>query len=153
MAFEKDPHAHEGDSPAECAKKLVAAGADVVGINCLRNPEQTLSLIEEVVAAVDAPVATQPVAYRTPDDQPDFTSLPEFPFYLDPLQLDRREMADYAVKARDLGVRFIGACCGTVPSHIREMGRALGVVPLEDRPWTLDPEHPKSAFEYYGHQG
>jgi betaine-homocysteine S-methyltransferase len=153
MAFEKDPHAYEGDSPAECARKLVDAGADVVGINCLRNPEHTLSLVEEVVAAVDVPVATQPVAYRTPDDQPDFTSLPEFPFYLDPLQLDRREMADYAVKARDLGVRFVGACCGTVPSHIREMGRALGVVPFEDRPWTLDPEHPKSAFEYYGHQG
>jgi hypothetical protein len=31
------------------------------------------------------------------------------------------------------------------------MGRALGLVPVEDRPWTLDPEHPKSAFEYYGH--
>src|SRR5262245_242538 len=49
MSFEKDPHAYEGDPPAECAKKLVDAGADVVGINCLRNPEHTLSLIEDVV--------------------------------------------------------------------------------------------------------
>lgn len=27
-------------------------------------------------------------------------------------------MADYAVMARDLGVRIIGGCCGTMPMHL-----------------------------------
>lgn len=34
-------------------------------------------------------------------------------------------MADYAVLARDAGVRIIGGCCGTMPEHLREMRDAL----------------------------
>src|SRR5207253_10086194 len=83
-------------------------------------------------------VAAQPVAYRTPADKPDFTSLPQFPFELDPLQLSRREMAAYAQRARDIGVDYIGACCGSVAIHIREMARVLGKLPAEPRPWQLN---------------
>jgi methionine synthase I (cobalamin-dependent) len=153
MSFEKDPHSYEGDGPGECARRLRDVGASVVGINCLRAPAQTLPLMEEVRAAVpDTHVACQPVAFRTSPEQPDFTSFPEFPFQLDPLQLSRAEMADYAVKARDLGVNYIGACCGAVASHIREMGRALGKVPPEEGEWRIDYDRPMSAFEYYRHQ-
>jgi methionine synthase I (cobalamin-dependent) len=34
-------------------------------------------------------------------------------------------MAAYALKMRDMGVRYIGACCGSTPAHIRAMGEAL----------------------------
>jgi 5-methyltetrahydrofolate--homocysteine methyltransferase len=34
-------------------------------------------------------------------------------------------MADYAVLARDAGVRIIGGCCGTMPEHLRMMRSAL----------------------------
>jgi 5-methyltetrahydrofolate--homocysteine methyltransferase len=34
-------------------------------------------------------------------------------------------MADYAVLARDAGVRIIGGCCGTMPEHLRAMRSAL----------------------------
>ena len=34
-------------------------------------------------------------------------------------------MADYAVLARDAGVRIIGGCCGTMPEHLRAMRTAL----------------------------
>ncbi len=34
-------------------------------------------------------------------------------------------MADYAVLARDAGVRIIGGCCGTTPEHLRVMRAAL----------------------------
>ena len=84
-------------------------------------------------------------------DKPDFTSLPEFPYELDPLQLSRREMADYAKKARDMGINFIGACCGAVPSHIREMAKVLGKLPPESRIWKKGGAKPMSAFEYYDH--
>jgi 5-methyltetrahydrofolate--homocysteine methyltransferase len=43
-------------------------------------------------------------------------------------------MADYAVLARDLGVRIIGGCCGTTPEHLRAMRRALETVPTGPRP-------------------
>ena len=38
-------------------------------------------------------------------------------------------MADYAVFARDLGVKIIGGCCGTSPEHVRVMAQALNQTP------------------------
>ncbi len=43
-------------------------------------------------------------------------------------------MADYAVLARDAGVRLIGGCCGTMPEHLRAMRQALETVPPGPRP-------------------
>jgi 5-methyltetrahydrofolate--homocysteine methyltransferase len=43
-------------------------------------------------------------------------------------------MADYAVLARDAGVRIIGGCCGTMPAHLREMRAALETRPAGPRP-------------------
>src|SRR5262249_32205366 len=112
ISFEKEPRTSDGKSAADAARALVDAGADVVGVNCLRPPDLMLPFLEEMRKAVKAPLACQPVAYRTPPESPDFTSLPQFPLELDPLQLSRKEMADYARRARDIGVSFIGACCG-----------------------------------------
>ncbi len=152
LSFEKEPKTSEGTSPGDAAKALVDAGADIVGVNCLRSPEHTLPIAAEMRKAVKAYIATQPVAYRTTDAQPDFTSMPQFPTELDPLQLSRGEMAAYARRARDLGVNFIGACCGAVPTHIREMGRALGKVGPDDRTWKRGGPKPMSAYEYYDHK-
>ena len=46
-------------------------------------------------------------------------------------------MADYAVLARDAGVRIIGGCCGTMPEHLRAMRHALETRPKGSIP-TLD---------------
>ncbi len=43
-------------------------------------------------------------------------------------------MADYACLARDLGVRVIGGCCGTLPEHLRAMREALETRPAGPRP-------------------
>ena len=108
--------------------------------------------LEEMREAVpNAFLAAQPVAYRTPAEKPDFTSLPQFPFELDRLQLSRKEMAAYAQRARDIGLNYIGACCGSVAAHIREMARVLGKLPQDQRPWTLNYGKPMSAYEYYDH--
>ena len=152
MSFEKDGRAYEGDSPGECARKLTDAGAQVVGVNCLRSPEQTLPVVTEMRQAVDGYVAAQPVAYRTTEQQPDFTALPQFPFALDPIQLPRQAMAAWALKARDLGVNYIGSCCGSVAAHVKAMAQALGKRPTEEGEWRVDYDRPMSAFEYYRHE-
>ena len=154
VCFENQPVTSDGKTPGECAKALVDAGADIVGINCLRSPEHTLPLMEEMRKAVSVPLACQPVGYRTPKDKPDFTSLPQFPFELDVLQLSRKEMADYARRAKDLGIGYIGSCCGAVSTHVREMARALGKLDSQARPaWKVDYAKPMSAYEYYKHEG
>src|SRR5580692_11338513 len=150
ICFENKDETAEGQSAADAAKSLFDAGADIVGMNCLRPPKHILGPMEQMRKAVSGYLACQPVAYRTPTEKPDFTSLPEFPYGLDPLQMTRKEMADYAVQARDLGINYIGACCGTVAAHIREMARALDKLPEDSRTWKKG-EKPMSAYEYYDH--
>jgi len=151
ICFENKNETADGKTAADAAKALRDAGADIVGMNCLRPPQHMLTHMEEMRKAVGGHLACQPVAYRTPKDKPDFTSLPEFPLGLDPLQLTRREMADYAVQAREIGIGYIGACCGAVAMHIREMARVLGKLGEDQRPWKKGGEKPMSAYEYYGH--
>jgi len=152
MSFEQpDPKAYEGDGPADCARKLADAGADVVGVNCLNGPEQMLPIAGEMAAAVATPVAAQPVAYRTTADRPDFTSWENFPYALDSMQVNRGEMAAFAAAARDAGVRYIGSCCGSVAGHVRAMARALGKLPADEREWRSKTGKPMSGYEYYDH--
>jgi betaine-homocysteine S-methyltransferase len=151
ICFENQDETADGKSAAESAKALLDAGADIAGMNCLRPPEHTLGAMEEMRRAVSGYLACQPVAYRTPKDKPDFTSLPEFPLALDPLQLTRQEMGEYALRAREIGINYIGSCCGSVAIHVREMARALGKLQEDGRLWKKGGEKPMSAYEYYGH--
>ena len=73
-------------------------------------------------------------------------------YLLEKLQLPRQAMAAFAVKARDLGVDFIGSCCGSVAAHVRAMAQALGKVPIDEGEWRVDYDRPMSAFEYYRHE-
>ena len=85
-----------------------------------------LPILEEMRKAVSCYVAVQAAGFRCTDEIPYFMGLPQFPLELDPLQLTRGEMADYARRARDIGANYIGACCGVAASHIRSMAEALG---------------------------
>jgi len=151
ICFENKDETAEGKSAEYAAKALIDAGADIVGMNCLRPPEHMLPSMERMRKAVSGYLACQPVGYRTPKDKPDFTSLPEFPLGLDPLQLTRKDMGDYALQARDIGINYIGACCGAVAIHVREMAKALGKIGDDNRIWKKGGEKPMSAYEYYGH--
>jgi betaine-homocysteine S-methyltransferase len=151
ICFENKNETAEGKSAAEAAKALFDAGADIVGMNCLRPPQHILAPMEEMRKAVSGYLACQPVGYRTPKDKPDFTSLPEFPYELDPLQLSRREMGQFAKDAKDLGINYIGSCCGSVANHVREMAKALGKLPPDTRIWKKGGDRAMSAYEYYDH--
>ncbi|HZK51975.1 MAG TPA: homocysteine S-methyltransferase family protein [Actinomycetota bacterium] len=152
MSFEQPvPISYEGDTPAECARRLSDSGADIVGVNCLNGPEQALPIAIEMREAVEGFVAAQPVAYRTTAEYPDFTSLPEFPYELDPLQVSRHEMADFTRKARDAGIDYIGSCCGAVHAHVRAMAKVLDKLPTEERDWKSETDRAMSAYEYYAH--
>jgi betaine-homocysteine S-methyltransferase len=150
MTFDNDPHSYEGLSPGECARRLADAGVEIVGVNCLRSPEHTLPIMEEMRDAVsDVYLATQPVAYHGPGHQPNFTSLPEFPYDLEKLQLPRTQMAVFAERARDMGYDYIGSCCGSVASHVKAMAQALGKLPAEERAWRSKTSKPMSGYELH----
>ena len=50
-----------------------------------------------------------------------------FPTALDPLQTNRYEIGAFAKEAYELGVNYIGVCCGATPMHIREVAEAVGL--------------------------
>jgi betaine-homocysteine S-methyltransferase len=153
MSFEQaEPRSYEGKTPGECARDLADAGADVVGVNCLRGPEQMLPIAIEMRAAVPGvPVAAQPVAYRTTAAEPDFTSYPNFPYGLTTMTLGRGEMGDFAREAKEAGIEVIGSCCGSVAEHVRAMAKVLGKISSVEREWKSSGEKAMSAYEYHGH--
>jgi betaine-homocysteine S-methyltransferase len=122
----------DGYEYAEACRILAAAGAQIVGLNCDRGPRTMLPLITEIRQAVDCAVAIQPVPYRTDAAAPTMETLRSadgdraFPIALDPFTCTRFEMAEFALAARDLGVDYVGICCGAGPHHVRAMAEALG---------------------------
>ena len=123
---------YDGYDYVEACRILADNGATVVGLNCSRGPQTMLPLLERIRSSVDVAVAAQPVPYRTSAARPAFEALESddgrhlFPIQLEPFQCTRFEMADFARAARDIGVNYIGICCGGGPHHVRAMAEALG---------------------------
>jgi len=117
---------YDGYDYVEACRILAHEGATIVGLNCSRGPQTMLPLLQEIRSAVDVAVAAQPVPYRTSAATPAFESLRGFPIQLEPFQCTRFEMADFARRAREIGVNYIGICCGGGPHHVRAMAEALG---------------------------
>jgi len=144
MVFHRHPETREGWSPEEICRRLKDAGADVVGINCSRGPQTMLPLLVSLREAIPGHLAALPVPYRTHDREPSFQSLSDsdggslpgsrpFPTALDPFTCNRYEIADFARAAHDLGINYLGLCCGAAPHHIRGMAEGLGRTPPASR--------------------
>ena len=130
----------DGMSVVDTCKELEQRGADVVGLNCFRGPETMMPYLKEVRAAVKCHVGALPIPYRTSKEYPTFFNLPDydncgcpsphgrtFPTALDPLFCNRYEIGKFAKEAYDLGIKYIGVCCGANPMLIRETAEAVGL--------------------------
>jgi betaine-homocysteine S-methyltransferase len=154
LAVHRAPETREGWTPEDACRRIEQAGAAVVGLNCIRGPRTMLPLIERVRAACEGPVAALPVPYRTTEAEPSFQSLTDpdcdcipggrpFPTALDPFTCNRYELAEFAKAAHDLGVTYLGVCCGAAPHHIRSVAEALGRTPPGSR---YSPDMSRHAF-------
>jgi len=142
----------EGDlhhrTAGECAVRMAKAGAHVVGVNCHFDPFKSLECLKEMKAALTAEglsphLICQPLCYHTPDaGRQGFIDLPEFPFALEGRICTRFDCHRYAREAYELGVRYIGGCCGFEAYHIRAVAEELaeergGLPPSSEKhsPW------------------
>jgi betaine-homocysteine S-methyltransferase len=141
----------DGVSPADACRQAEQAGADVVGLNCIRGPLTMLPLLGPIREAVSCPVAALPVPYRTTEAQPSMQALRDparggaraFPAALDPFTCTRYELSEFATAAIALGVRYLGVCCGAGPHHIRAVAEAAGKTPPASR---YSPDMSKHSF-------
>jgi betaine-homocysteine S-methyltransferase len=154
LAIHREPTTREGWTPEETCRRLEDAGADVVGLNCIRGPRTMLPLLGAIRAAVSGHVAALPVPYRTHDAEPSFQSLTDpdcdcipngrpFPTALDPFTCNRYELGEFTHAAHQLGVGYLGVCCGAAPHHIRAVAEALGRTPSASR---YSPDMSRHAF-------
>jgi len=141
FAVHREGSMRDGISPAQACRRAEQAGADVVGLNCIRGPLTMLPLLAPIREAVSCPVAALPVPYRTNEAQPSMQALRDparggalaFPTALDPFTCTRGELGEFAVAALDVGVRYLGICCGAGPHHVRAVAEAVGQVPPASR--------------------
>ena len=118
LACPDDGRLPDGTTLAEAFAKLRAADADVVGINCVNGPAVAVRLL-------------QGIAYGGP--------LAAFPSAGLPVQREGGRgwpatAADFAQAAGELarqGVRLIGGCCGTGPTHVAAIAEALAAFAKE----------------------
>ena len=102
-----------GASPAAMVAMLEAMGADAIGLNCSRGPEDLAPLAEEYLRLASVPVLFKPNAGApvVRDGETVYPMTPE-PF------------AAGVAATVDRGVRCVGGCCGTTPEHIAALSRA-----------------------------
>jgi len=103
-----------GESPAEVAKSLVVAGADVVGMNCGRGPDRAIVIIRQMREVTDAPLVAYPNA-----------GLPVTTGDTVTYELGPEEMARDYPALLDAGCDIVGACCGSNPEHIRRIAEVV----------------------------
>jgi len=130
----------DGISIVDTCKELEQQGGEVVGMNCHRGPTTMMPYIKEIRKAVKCHVAALPINYRTTNENPTFLNLPDnngcqcptphkrpFPTALDPMQCNRYEIGNFAKEAFNMGVNYLGVCCGANPMLIREVAEAVGL--------------------------
>ncbi|XP_046363773.2 betaine--homocysteine S-methyltransferase 1-like [Haliotis rufescens] len=117
----------------QALRRLEEEGAAVVGLNCGRGPATMLPLLRQIRQSCKGPIAALPVTFRTTPQQKCFQCLTDpvtggkaFPTELAPLQCTRAEIRQFATEARELGVQYIGLCCGSASYYLREVAIAYG---------------------------
>ena len=107
-----------------------------------RGPPTMMPYIRQIRARLKGHIAALPVAFRTTESHPTFFNLPDdnncacpsphgrpFPTALEPTSVNRYEIRAFAEEAWNLGVRYLGVCCGAAPIYIREVAEAMGRTP------------------------
>jgi len=117
MTFDTHLRTMMGVKPTQAVQALYDLGLRVIGANCGNGPAETEQIIAQMVAVkpTDVYLVAQSNAGLPkvgPDDTIHFDGTPEI-------------MAVYAREMRELGVHYIGGCCGTTPAHIAAMREAL----------------------------
>jgi homocysteine S-methyltransferase len=127
-----------GESLALSAKKLVDAGADIIGLNCgygIRAIEGAM----EHIAHLGVPVSVMPNA-----------GFPEQVGGRLRFGASEEYLANEAVTLAQMGARIIGGCCGTTPAHIEAIADKLRekriVVKQRARP-DIAPARADEAFK------
>jgi len=97
-----------GNNPKSVVESLSELGIEVVGANCSLGPKELFPLAKEIFSLSHLPVIIQPNAGQPHLEQGKAV-----------YSISAKEFSEWAEKFVDIGVKIIGGCCGTTPSHMR----------------------------------
>src|SRR3989440_10847428 len=114
MTFAEDGLTLSAEEPSQVVQALERAGVDVIGVNCGVGPQVALQVLEAMRHQTRLPLSGQPNAGLPARVEGRFFyfATPEY-------------FATFARQAADLGVAYIGGCCGTTPAPLPAMPAAL----------------------------
>ena len=128
MTFDTNGRTMMGVSPVQALESVRELGPIALGGNCGNGPDE----IEGVIHAMHS---ADPTAILVAKSN---AGIPEYVDGVLTYSGTPEVMARYALRARGLGAKIIGACCGSTPEHVRAMAEALAngkieaVVPADD---------------------
>ena len=105
-----------GTTPEDCARALTSAGADIIGANCGQGMEGFVEIGRRLRSATDRPLWIKANA-GMPQLVENNLVYPGTP----------AEFASFVKPLLDVGVTFIGGCCGTTPAFIAALRDALPI--------------------------
>jgi betaine-homocysteine S-methyltransferase len=130
----------DGVTILDACKELEQRGGDVVGMNCFRGPATMMPYLKEIRKSLKCHIAALPISFRTTEKNPTFFNLPDnngctcntphkttFPTALDPMQCNRYEIGKFGKEAHNIGINYLGVCCGANPMLIRELAQSVGL--------------------------
>ena len=127
---------HDGVAIPEACRQLAEMGATLVGVNCAQGPGTMIEVVEQICKVVPPEkVCALPIAYRTTEEEPTwwvFTDKaypknnPSYPNGLEPFYVTRMEIVEFTKRCLELGLRYIGICCGNTGSYTQAMAQAMG---------------------------
>ena len=120
MSFDTNLRTMMGVRPADAVTHLAAAGADAVGANCGRGPDEMEVIAEQMAGA--RPDGLLLVAQSN-------AGLPHVVGDHFEYDASAEDMAAHAARLAELGIDLIGGCCGSTPTHIAAIGARLAVAP------------------------
>lgn len=113
MSFDTNVRTMMGVRPGDAVKHLAAAGADAVGANCGRGPDEMEIIAADMLEArpSDLLLIAQSNAGlpQVVGDHFEYDATPG-------------DLAAHAARLADLGIDLVGGCCGSTPAHIAAMG-------------------------------
>ena len=121
MTFEASGRTFLGVSVPAMALTLEGLGVEALGFNCSLGPKQLMPMVEELRRWTDLPLILKPNAGLPDPETGAYTITPE-------------EFAGEMREAAQLGVQYVGGCCGTNPAFIAALKQELAGMTIPERP-------------------
>ncbi|MBE7053768.1 MAG: homocysteine methyltransferase [Ruminococcaceae bacterium] len=110
MTFDETKRTLTGSDVKTVVAVLEGLNADVIGLNCGQGPYQSFEIAKEFAKYASVPLLVMPNA-----------GMPKYENGKTTYDINEEEFAKKMLEISNLGVKYLGGCCGTTPTHIEKL--------------------------------